>query len=81
MGFDTAGGQRKLHKPLAERAHMTLLEVLQAIVLVHFGCTKPLYCGAALRRTYLCIGDTGDIESSAHRRAKLRLWLVATEIL
>lgn len=66
VGLHTTGGQGELHKSLAERPNVSLLQIFQSVVLVHLpSATHSLYCGATLS-THLGTVHPSDIEGSTH---------------
>lgn len=75
VGLDPAGGQGQLHQPLAQGAHVALLEVLQSFILVHLPRAHPLHRGPPLS-PHLLVGDAGDVEGGPDAGVRL-----ATEIL
>lgn len=73
VSLHTAGGQGELHKSLAERPNVSLLQILQPIVLVHLPrAAHPLHCGATLS-AHLGTSHPSDVEGGAHRGGERRL--------
>lgn len=61
VGLHPAGGQGQLHEPLAQRAHVSLLEVLESFILVDFPRADPLHRGAPFG-PHLLIGDARHVK-------------------
>lgn len=73
MSLHATGGQGELHKSFAERPDMSLLQILQSIILVHFPrAAHSLHCGATLS-AHLGTSYPSNVEGGAHRGRERRL--------